>query len=75
MVATRQFELAQEALSLAEQTVRLSRRAFSRGDARSIDMLDSLRRFRLAQLDRAIRRFDLVEAQVRATVAQGRCTI
>jgi outer membrane protein TolC len=79
--ATRGIQVAEQARVLAEQgrdlakeTARLSQVAFEAGNATSFDLVESARRQREAELNLAVREFDLVKAKITALLASASCT-
>lgn len=79
--ATRGIEVAEagrrqaaRARDLARETARLVQVAFEVGTATSFELVDAGRRLREAELDLAVREFELVQAQLAALLAAANCT-
>ena len=72
-VAEQARALAEQARDLARETARLSQRAFDAGAATSFELVDAARRQREAELDLAVREFELVKAKIAALLASASC--
>ena len=66
--------LAEKARDLAKQTADLSQKAFASGASTSFELVEASRRLREAELNLAVREFDLVKAKIAALLANANCT-
>ena len=73
-VAEQNRRVAERARDLARETERLSRIAFQAGTGTSLDLIESGRRLREAELQLALQEFGLVQARIAALLAVSRCT-
>lgn len=74
-VAQATFEVSRQARDIAAESARLSRIAFVHGTGTSFDLVESARRQREAEIDVAIKEFDIVRAQITALLALSNCNI
>ena len=58
---------------MVKSSARLSRVAFESGTGTSFDLVDSGRRQREAELDLAVKEFDVVKAKIAALLATATC--
>jgi adhesin HecA-like repeat protein len=65
--------LAEKNRDLAKETSRLSQIAFEAGTATSFELVDAGRREREAELDLAVREFELIKAKLSALLATANC--
>jgi outer membrane protein TolC len=72
-VADDNRRVAERARDLARETERLSRIAFQAGTGTSLDLIESGRRLREAELQLALQEFGLVQARIAALLAVSRC--
>jgi outer membrane protein TolC len=72
-VAEQERATAEQARDLARETARLTQVAFEAGTATSFDLVESGRRQREAELDVALREFNVVRAKIAALLASSSC--
>lgn len=72
-VAEQARALSEQARDLARETAKLSQIAFEVGSGTSFDLVDSGRRQREAELDLAVREFELIKAKLSALLATASC--
>lgn len=72
-VAQTSLEVARSARDLAAEVERLSQRSFEAGAGTSFDLVDASRRLREAELQLAVREFELVRARIAALLAASSC--
>jgi outer membrane protein TolC len=72
-VADDNRRVAERSRDLARETERLSRIAFQAGTGTSLDLIESGRRLREAELQVALQEFGLVRARIAALLALSRC--
>jgi outer membrane protein, multidrug efflux system len=80
--AMRSIRVAQQSLTVAEktraisaETARLTRFNFENGNGTSFDLVDTARRLREAELDLAIKEFEVVRAKLTALLSLATCNI
>ncbi len=73
-VARRNHEVSLESQRLAREAARLAQLSFVNGRGTSFELVDAARRSREAELDLAVKEFELVRAQLTAELAQANCT-
>jgi outer membrane protein TolC len=66
--------LAEQARDLARRNAVLTQKAFDSGASTSFELVEAARRLREAELDLAVREFDLVKAKIAALLANANCT-
>ncbi|KYG04452.1 transporter, partial [Sorangium cellulosum] len=78
--AARSVEVAEQARAVAEQsrdlareTARLTQVAYEAGTVTSFDLVESSRRQRQAEIDLAVREFEVVKAKISALLASASC--
>ncbi len=74
-VAKANLAVSEKSRDLARQSARLSRIAFAAGQGSSFDLVDSARRLREAEIDTAIKEFELVRARIAALLALASCDV
>jgi outer membrane protein TolC len=74
-VAEANLRVSQRLRDVASESSRLSRIAFANGSGTSFDLVDTARRLREAELDLAIKEFELVTAKIKALLAVASCRI
>ncbi|MBX3128765.1 MAG: TolC family protein [Polyangiaceae bacterium] len=74
-VARQNLAVSQSTREIARKAGRLSRIAFAAGQGSSFDLIDSSRRLREAEIDTAIKEFELVRAQIAALLASANCKV
>jgi outer membrane protein TolC len=74
-VSQANLEVSKRSRDVASETSRLAQIAFINGSGTSFDLVDSARRLREAELDLAIREFDLIRAKIAALLALATCDI
>jgi outer membrane protein TolC len=74
-VATSNLAVSARAREIAAETSRLAKVAFMNGSGTSFDLVDTARRLREAELDFAIKEFDLLRARVAALLALASCKV
>jgi outer membrane protein TolC len=72
-VAERARVESEHSRDLAREVARLARVAFEAGTGTSFDLVDSGRRQREAELDLAVKEFDVVKAKIAALLATANC--
>ncbi|WP_437553949.1 TolC family protein [Sorangium sp. So ce367] len=72
-VAEQARAVAEQSRDLARETARLTQVAFEAGTATSFDLVESGRRQREAELDLAVREFEVVKAKITALLASASC--
>jgi outer membrane protein TolC len=72
-VAEQSRAVAEQSRDLARETARLTQVAFEAGTATSFDLVESGRRQREAELDLAVREFQVVKAKITALLASASC--
>ncbi|MGK3994022.1 TolC family protein [Sorangium sp. So ce1024] len=72
-VAEQARAVAEQARDLARETARLTQVAFEAGTATSFDLVESGRRQREAEIDLAVREFEVVRAKITALLASASC--
>jgi outer membrane protein TolC len=72
-VAEQNRKVAERARDLARETERLARIAFQAGTGTSLDLIESGRRLREAEIQLAVQEFGLVQARIAALLALSRC--
>jgi outer membrane protein TolC len=72
-VAEESLRVATQARDLARETERLARVAFQVGSGTSLDLIESGRQLRAAEIQLALSEFSLVEAKIAALLALSRC--
>jgi outer membrane protein TolC len=72
-VADDNRRVAERGRDLARETERLSRIAFQAGTGTSLDLIESGRRLREAEIQLAVQEFGLVRARIAALLAVSRC--
>jgi outer membrane protein TolC len=60
---------------IAQQTARLTRIAYLNGTGTSFDLVDSARRLREAELDFAVKEFEVLRAKITALLALATCRV
>jgi outer membrane protein TolC len=74
LVADQARQLSEKSRDLAKETARLSQVAFEAGTGTSFDLVDSGRRQREAEIDLAVKEFDVIKAKIAAMLASANCT-
>ncbi len=74
-VAAATLRVTQKTRQLAEKTARLSRISFLNGNGNSFNLVDAARRVREADIDVAIKEFELVRAKITALLALSECDV
>lgn len=74
-VAKANLGVSEKSREIARQSARLSRIAFAAGQGSSFDLVDSARRLREAEIDTAIKEFELVRARIAALLALAACDV
>jgi outer membrane protein TolC len=72
-VADESRTVAEQSRNLAREVERLSRLSFQMGTGTSLDLIESGRRLREAEIQLALREFGLVQARIGALLALSRC--
>ncbi len=73
VVAEQNRSVAERARDLARETERLARIAFQAGTGTSLDLIESGRRLREAEIQLALQEFGLVRARIAALLSLSRC--
>lgn len=74
-VAEQNLAVSQRSREVARETARLSRVAFVNGTGTSFELVDTGRRLREAELDLAVKEFDVVRARLAAVLALASCDV
>lgn len=74
-VAEQARTVSQQSRDLARETARLSQVAFESGAGTSLDLIDSGRVLRQAELDLAVRELEIVRAKIAALLALSACKL
>lgn len=74
-VAKANLKVSERAREIAAESARLSKIAFVNGSGTSFDLVDTARRLREAELDLAIKEFELVRAKITAFLALASCSV
>lgn len=74
-VAQANLDVSRSSRDLARQTARLSRVAFVNGTGTSFELVDTSRRLREAELDTALKEFEVIRAQIAALLAAANCNV
>jgi outer membrane protein TolC len=74
-VAEEQFAVAQRSRELSRETTRLAKLSFVNGKGTSFELVDATRRYQQAELDLAVKEFEVVRARIIALLAQANCDI
>lgn len=74
-VAKQNLAVAAKSRQLATESARLARIAFVSGHGNSFDLIDADRRLRSADLDLAVKEFELIRAQIAALLALSTCEV
>jgi outer membrane protein TolC len=74
-VAQANLAVSTQSREIARKSARLTRIAFMQGQGNSFDLVDSARRLREAELDVAVKEFELVRAQIAALLSQATCNV
>ncbi len=74
-VAKKNLVVSQRTREIARQSSRLSQIAFTAGQGSSFELVDASRRLREAEIDSAIKEFELVRAQIAALLALSSCNV
>ncbi|XXX81938.1 TolC family protein [Sorangium sp. So ce134] len=72
-VAEQARAVAEQSRDLARETARLTQVAFEAGTVTSFDLVESSRRQRQAEIDLAVREFEVVKAKISALLASASC--
>ncbi|WP_437650639.1 TolC family protein [Sorangium sp. So ce362] len=72
-VAEQARAVAEQSRDLARETARLTQVAFEAGTVTSFDLVESGRRQRQAEIDLAVREFEVVKAKISALLASASC--
>ncbi len=74
-VAEANLAVSQRSEDLARKNARLSRLAFINGTGTSFDLVDAAKRLREADLDLAVKQFEVVRARIAALLALASCNV
>jgi outer membrane protein TolC len=74
-VALANLQVSQQSRDVAGESARLAQVAFVNGSGTSFDLVDAARQLREAEVDLAIKEFEVVRAQVTALLAAANCQI
>jgi len=74
-VAKQNLAVSGKSRQLATESARLARIAFVSGHGNSFDLIDADRRLRSADLDLAVKEFELIRAQIAALLALSTCDV
>lgn len=73
-VATDNFQVSTASRDLAKETVRLAELSLLNGKGTSFELVDAQRRYQQAELDLAVKEFEVVKARLTALLARANCT-
>jgi outer membrane protein TolC len=74
-VAEQNLEVSAKSRDLSRETSRLSRLSFVNGRSTSFELVDSERRYQQAELDLAVKEFDVIRARIVALLARANCDV
>ncbi len=74
-VAEQNFEVSRNSRDISSETSRLARLSFINGKATSFELVDATQRHRQAELDLAVKEFDVVRAKILALLSQANCDL
>jgi outer membrane protein, multidrug efflux system len=74
-VAMSRLSVSAKSRDIAAESARLARVAFMSGSGTSFDLVDTARRQREAEIDLAIKEFEVVRAQIASFLAEANCEI
>lgn len=74
-VARTNYQVSSESKRLAQETSRLAQLSFVNGRGTSFELVDATRRHQEAELDLAVKEFNLVRAELTAQLAQANCSL
>jgi outer membrane protein TolC len=74
-VSEANLAVSRRSRDIAKETARLSRVAYENGTGTSFDLVDTGRRLREAELDLAIKEFDVLRARISALLALATCDV
>lgn len=74
-VAEQNLEVSVKSRDLSRETSRLSRLSFVNGRSTSFELVDSERRHQEAELDLAVKEFDVIRARIVALLARANCDV
>ena len=74
-VAEANLAVSARTREIAQQTARLTRIAYLNGTGTSFDLVDSARSLREAELDSAIKEFEVLRAKIAALLALATCQV
>ena len=72
-VAEQSRKVAEQSRVLSQETERLARVSFELGRGTSLELVDAARQLRQAEVQLALREFELVQAKIRALLALSNC--
>jgi outer membrane protein, multidrug efflux system len=73
LVATENLQVSTMSRDLAKETVRLAELSFVNGKGTNFELVDAQRRYQQAELDLAVKEFEVVRARITALLAQVNC--
>lgn len=74
-VADANLAVSQQSNALARETLRLARTAYVNGTGTSFELVDAERQLRQAEIDLAVKEFQLVRARLIALLARASCAV
>jgi outer membrane protein TolC len=74
-VANANLAVSSRSREIASETARLTQVAYVNGTGTSFDLVDSARRLRAAEIDRAIKEFEVLQAKITALLALATCNV
>ncbi len=74
-VAQQNFVVSQQSREISKETSRLARLSFLNGKGTSFELVDATRRYQQAELDLAVKEFEVVRARILALLAQSNCDL
>jgi outer membrane protein TolC len=75
IVAEQNFEVSKRSRDISQETSRLARLSFLNGKGTSFELVDATRRYQQAELDLAVKEFEVVRARIIALLSQANCDI
>lgn len=75
LVARANLQVAQTTRDVSFETERLSRLSFLHGRGTSFDLIDAGRRYRQAEIDLAVKEFEVIRSELAAALALSNCDI
>ncbi len=74
-VAEENYQVSRHSRDISKETSRLARLSFLNGKGTSFELVDATRRYQQAELDLAVKEFEVVRARILALLARANCDI